>query len=77
MFRLILWGLVIWLVLKYLVPALRRPVESQRPEPPPPDAGAQDTVRCARCGLFVLRSEAFSDGNHFYCSEEHRKAGPR
>ncbi|MBF0256989.1 MAG: hypothetical protein HQL47_11165 [Gammaproteobacteria bacterium] len=34
------------------------------------------TVRCAHCGLYLPRNEALVDGQHSYCSAEHRNAGP-
>jgi uncharacterized protein len=74
MLRLLLWGLAIWLAFKYLLPALKRLTVAQAP-PPPADSGAQETVRCARCGVYVLRAEAVSEGGDFYCSEAHRRAG--
>jgi len=30
-------------------------------------------VRCGHCGLNVPRSEALADGDHWYCSEDHRR----
>ena len=81
MIRLLLWGLVIWLAMKYLLPALGRlgASASATPPPPPPaaDPGAQETVRCAHCGLFVPKTEALSGGGAFFCSDSHRRAGPR
>ncbi len=76
MFKLLLWGLLLWLAFKYLLPALRRLTVAE-PSPPPADSGAQETVRCAHCGVYVLRSEAISEGGVFYCSEGHRQAGRR
>jgi len=75
MLRLLLWGLAIWLAFKYLLPALRRLTVAAEPPPPPADSAAQETVRCARCGVYVLRSEAVSQGGNFYCSEAHRQSG--
>ncbi len=75
MLRLLLWGLAIWLAFKYLLPALRRLTVAAEPPPHRADAGAQETVRCAHCGVYVLRSEAISEGGSFYCSEGHRQAG--
>lgn len=81
MTRLLLWGLVIWLAIKYLLPALARLGASATSSPPPPtnapDAGAQETVRCARCGLYVPKAEALDDGGVYFCSEPHRRVGPR
>ena len=33
-------------------------------------------VPCARCGLYVPEGEALAREALFYCSEEHRLAGP-
>ncbi|MDE1942638.1 MAG: hypothetical protein KGI47_05785 [Betaproteobacteria bacterium] len=78
--RLLLWGLVIWLAIKYILPALGRisaPTAPPPPPPPDPDAGAQEMVRCAHCGLYIPRTEALPGGGAFYCSEPHRRAGLR
>lgn len=32
-----------------------------------------EMVSCARCGTFILRSEALTNGNDVYCSEGCRK----
>ncbi|MDE1990344.1 MAG: hypothetical protein KGI82_07710 [Betaproteobacteria bacterium] len=79
MIRLLLWGLVIWLAIKYLLPALGRLSAPPPPPPPPPapDAGAQEMVRCAHCGLFVPKTEALAGGGAWFCSEAHRRAGSR
>ncbi|NLF53125.1 MAG: hypothetical protein GX576_01725 [Thauera phenolivorans] len=34
-------------------------------------------VECAHCGLLVPETEGVSDDTGFYCSEAHRRAGPR
>ncbi|MDE2260662.1 MAG: hypothetical protein KGK17_10120 [Betaproteobacteria bacterium] len=74
MIKLLLWGIAIWLAFKYALPALRRLNGTQNPQSPR-DKGAQDTVRCAHCGVYVLRSEAVTDGSVYYCSDGHRQAG--
>lgn len=38
---------------------------------------SQEMVRCARCGVYTLRSEAYLQGQQFYCCDEHRRAGVR
>lgn len=75
MVKLLLWGLLIWLVLKYVLPALKRSANSSSRDVPR-DPNAQDMVRCAHCGVFVLRSEALFKGDEAYCGETHRLAGP-
>ncbi len=37
----------------------------------------QEMVRCARCGVYTLRSESYLQGQQFYCCDEHRRAGAR
>ena len=31
-------------------------------------------VSCAKCGLHVPRSEALTEGDRYFCCEEHRRA---
>ncbi|MGE5337197.1 MAG: PP0621 family protein [Gemmatimonadota bacterium] len=44
------------------------------------DASARDKVEsmvcCEVCGLNLPQSEALEAGGHWYCGEEHRRAGP-
>ena len=76
MVKLLFWGLLIWLAFKYLPPLLKRFSTHSTPQDAPRDPNAQDMVRCAHCGVFVLRSEALFQGDLAYCGETHRKAGP-
>jgi uncharacterized protein len=84
----ILWGLVIYWVYRQIT-GRRTPTSSlfsnftgtgrtRRPpsEAPEEPGTAQDMVRCAHCGLFLPRQEAFSQRGDWYCSEVHRQAGP-
>ena len=34
-------------------------------------------VSCATCGLHVPREEALTQGERYFCCEEHRRAMPR
>jgi len=34
-------------------------------------------IRCAHCGLYLPEGEAHAGGGELYCSEAHRRAGPR
>ena len=76
MVKLLLWGLLLWLAFKYLPPLLKRFSTHSTPQDAPRDPNAQDMVRCAHGGGFVLRSEALFQGALAYCGETHRKAGP-
>ena len=60
---------VIWLVFR-LLRALR--VISP---PKPADGTIEMLVRCAHCGTYVPRSEAFVSGDALYCSAAHRDRG--
>ncbi len=83
MFRLLLWGFLIWWVAKHALPALKRPDDRKSPgvRDDEPLAGGegdvQDMVRCAQCGVYVPRSEAVEGGGQFYCGEDHRRQGVR
>ena len=46
----------------------------------PPRAEVQEIeqmVACAHCGLHVPESEGVRGAGGFFCSEEHRRLGPR
>jgi len=48
--------------------------------PAAPRSEVQDfeqMVACAHCGLHVPESEGVRAGGGFYCSDEHRRLGPR
>lgn len=53
---------------------------SGKPAPSPP--GPQSMVACAHCGVHLPASEALpglhpTDKQTYFCSEDHRRAGPR
>ena len=70
--------ILIALVVLFLVWMVRRALSA-------PPAGGQgrasesegDLVACAHCGVNLPRSEARSEGDRHYCSEEHWRLGPR
>lgn len=66
--------LALGLLLAYLVlRAYRRRVDGGSPPP----GGAEDMVRCARCGLHLPRAESFTAGGEFFCCAEHRREHER
>lgn len=70
--RLILIGIIVVLLVWLLRRALAKPAEAK------PKADAQgDLVACAHCGVNLPKPEARSAGGHYFCSEEHWRAGPR
>lgn len=57
-----------------------RPAPGAAPaEAPARSAGPdfEQMVACAHCGLHVPESEGLQGGGRFYCSDEHRRLGPR
>ena len=54
---------------------LRGPVD-RPPRARPPQAPAA-MVACAHCGLHLPVADAVREGAHVYCSEAHRRLGPR
>lgn len=74
--------LVVLLVIVLVVWLLRRdraaaPAEAARARAPSRRL-PQPMVPCAHCGVHLPAAEAVAgDGGHHYCSEEHRRAGPR
>ncbi len=56
-------GLVVWILFR-LAKAPR--VEKK------PAKKVDEMVRCARCGMFVPRHEAISEGDRYYCCSQHR-----
>lgn len=51
--------------------------EAPRQSNPPPAAEIEQMVPCAHCGLHVPESESVKAGGRVYCSEAHRRLGPR
>lgn len=41
--------------------------------PPSVKPGAEDMVRCARCGIHLPRGESVSSQQQFFCSAEHER----
>jgi uncharacterized protein len=42
-----------------------------------PAAAQENMVTCAQCGVHLPQSDSVAEGARFYCTEEHRIAGPR
>lgn len=73
--RLIIFGLIFWLLYRTVQRLLNKP-ESPQPQQPR-KVTSTDMVRCAYCGIHIPKNEALERDGHYYCSEEHRDAGPR
>jgi len=44
---------------------------------PKPGQVPQAMVECAHCGLHLPSADALLEGRHVFCSEGHRRLGPR
>ncbi len=75
MSRLILFA-AIAAVVYLLLKSYRNRISAEPPpgRAEPPQAHAEDMVRCVHCGVHLPRSESIMSGGKFYCSEEHRRA---
>lgn len=63
-----------WLRRKFDAGAARPRKDNPAAQPP---AEPERITACAQCGLHVPESEGVMDGEHFYCSDAHRRLGPR
>lgn len=70
---LLVVGIGLWLLGKRLRGAPPRPPVSSKPTPRVP----AEMVECAHCGLHLPTADAVLEGRHVFCSEAHRRLGPR
>ncbi|MFN0044288.1 MAG: PP0621 family protein [Alphaproteobacteria bacterium] len=75
MTKLILLGVAVVVI----VWVLRRAFAAPRADTPPPAAGGKEgeLVSCAHCGVNLPKGEALVAGSRVFCSEEHRRLGPK
>lgn len=55
----------------WLLRGLRK--RPQKDSPPAAPPGAEDMVRCARCGVHLPRGEAVISQQRFFCSSQHER----
>jgi len=67
--RLILILIGVWLIIQIIKRSFAPPSRSSPAKP-----AIAKMVACAHCGVHVPESEAFQDGDRFYCSQEHLSA---
>jgi len=67
--RLVIILIGVWLVIQIIK---RSFASSSRPRTAKPTIAKM--VACAHCGVHVPESEAFQNGDKFYCSREHLNA---
>ena len=65
----LLVAVAVWLLRRALRSGQRDDIERT-----PPVHG--ELVSCAHCGVHLPRSEARTEGERLYCSEEHARLGP-
>ncbi len=51
--------------------------QDQTPAAAQPRTVAEDMVCCDRCGVHLPRSEGFLSQGRYFCSDDHRKLGPK
>jgi uncharacterized protein len=61
----------------YVRRALKGKGASGREAPPDDAAGVELMVPCAHCGVHVPESGGVRGAGGFFCSDEHRRLGPR
>jgi len=70
-FRFLIIGLAAWLA----IALIRRLYFKPRASTPRPLEQYVKTIACRHCGVHVPREQALKQGEHFYCSPQHRDAG--
>ncbi len=72
LFRVILLGVIVWLVYGFYKRFRQNALEHQRGASVEKDK--EKVVQCQSCGVYVPEAEAVRDGDRSYCCEEHRLA---
>lgn len=70
--RLILIGIIIWLVWRGVAGNRERTAVKRQTRPQ-----VGQMVRCEYCGLFLPADEAYHDGSRTFCCEAHRRHAAR
>ncbi|HQT81236.1 MAG: hypothetical protein B7Z60_00395 [Ferrovum sp. 37-45-19] len=71
--KLLLWLIILYLGVKYVYPLWQRQKNSLNKAQEPPLEDTQEMVRCAKCGVFVVRQEAVAVRGRYYCSLAHKQ----
>lgn len=74
MWKLIFWGIVIWLVIQLI----KRGLSTNQNKPPAQknqeETNIENMVECDQCHVHLPRSEAFLVDGKFYCTKAHIKS---
>ncbi|MGD9000299.1 MAG: PP0621 family protein [Granulosicoccaceae bacterium] len=66
--RLLIIALAVWIIIVLIRNArARKQVSDKRPA-----NKVENMVSCVQCGLHLPEKDAIRDGDHFFCSEQHR-----
>ncbi|MFO7592874.1 MAG: PP0621 family protein [Pseudomonadota bacterium] len=74
--RLIVIGLIVWLLYRMFYRLLNKPKTQEKGKIKQSASSPGKMVKCAHCGIHIPAEEALERDGHFYCSPEHRDAGP-
>ena len=67
---------IVYALLRNYKRVIARQQESDRTGDPAP-VSSEDMVQCARCGIHLPRSEGFLEQGRFFCTDDHRRLGPK
>ncbi|MCC6068428.1 hypothetical protein LHV13_04455 [Ferrovum sp. PN-J185] len=73
MMKLLLWLAVIYFATKYVLPIWQKHQATLKKSQESPIEHTEDMVRCAKCGVFVVRNEAIASRGRYYCSLAHKQ----
>ncbi len=68
---------IVYFLLRNYKRAIARQQSEDQAAPPAAGPAGEDMVRCAQCGVHMPRSESYLSDGRLYCSDEHRRLGPR
>lgn len=74
--KFLIWFIIILVGLTATRLFNARQARRTAPQPAKTDSGAEHMVRCARCGIYLPRSEALLIGKRTWCCEDHARLGP-
>jgi formylmethanofuran dehydrogenase subunit E len=74
MWKLIFWGIVIWLIIKLTKYALKANQNNSPEVKSSEEANIENMVECDQCHVHLPRSEAFLVNGKFYCTKAHIKS---
>jgi uncharacterized protein len=68
---------IVYFLLRNYKRAIARQQSEDQAAPRAARPAGEDMVRCAHCGVHMPRSESYLSDGKLYCSDEHRRLGPR